>query len=205
MVNIIFPSYFSCQVRFKRRVQTKTRLTPSEVAELWATSNYAFKFLPTDKYVVFAWCTHNAISGLTTVTYFRIIVSLELTVGKSSLYFWLKSSSLFCYLHFVGEVVFIFWCSRHPFLEMSSSFLWVRASFFFGLGCLHFQLHMQLKNLQNHKLTHTQQNFNFLSSLLANHKIFLGDGISPTLPTGNILKSQDYRVIWSQNVHFVTI
>ena len=67
----------------------------------------------------------------------------------------------------------------------------------------------ELRKSQTHKqtqsLTHTYQNFNFLSSLLANLNKNLGDSIAPTLLKGNVLKSQDYRVIWSQTVHFVTI
>ena len=50
-----------------------------------------FLELGTIFYVVFAWCAHNAahfvcnsISGLTPFTYFRIIVSLKVTVGVSS-------------------------------------------------------------------------------------------------------------------------
>ena len=64
-------------------------------------------------------------------------------------------SCLHCFvwnrLHFVGEVVFIFWVQSSFWAKLSSffgwscllfwvkssSFLWVRSSFFFGLGRLH--------------------------------------------------------------------
>ena len=63
----------------------------SHIGAIGTSLNYVFKFLSTDRYVVFASCAHdaayfvrNSISGLTPFTDFQIIVSLEVTVGVSS-------------------------------------------------------------------------------------------------------------------------